>query len=237
MNLLLQKQVRTATHKLIKVADPERQPRIITQWHIENTLSAIAIASALQTSCIANKSTSMVFLCLCRLFSTILVVHRTKLGGRYHLVIPVLQGLLRNLYIPYSETSKTAITDEQGFLRGQAQAKAYARLLITLCDPTVSAVTRSKNASQRRLTDLTKKARNIAGQHLQYIIMEYCCCQLNGRLNLETKAALIPGLYAVLDVLPQEVMRTMNAAMDSSSRSIFKALYEDHRRRGQWQGT
>jgi nucleolar pre-ribosomal-associated protein 2 len=44
----------------------------------------------------------------------------------------------------------------------------------------------------------------------------------------------MPGLYAVLDVMPRDLMRGMNAAMDSSSRAIFKALYEDYQRFGRW---
>ena len=101
-----------------------------------------------------------------------------------------------------------------------------------LCSPTVSAVSHSRNSRQQELNDETKKARSIAGQHLQYLIMEYCSCQLKGRLLPEVKTALNPGIWAVLDVVQQEVMRTMNAAMDPASRSIFKALYEDYRRVG-----
>ena len=48
----------------------------------------------------------------------------------------------------------------------------------------------------------------------------------------EVKTALNPGIWAVLDVMQQEIMRTMNAAMDGASRSIFKALYQEYRRVG-----
>ena len=46
------------------------------------------------------------------------------------------------------------------------------------------------------------------------------------------KTALNPGLYAVLAVMSQEVMRTMNEGMDESARAVWKALYEDYRRFG-----
>ena len=62
--------------------------------------------------------------------------------------------------------------------------------------------------------------------------MEYCSCQLKERLLPEVKQAMRPGIWAMLEVVPQEVMRTMNAAMDGASRSIFKALYEEYRRLG-----
>lgn len=157
-------------------------------------------------------------------------MHRMKLGGRYHLVVHALQGLLRCLFVSYPTESATSTTSEHVSALGEVHAAAYARVLTTICDPTVSAVTRLGKASRRGLTDETKKARSMAGQHLQYVVMEYCNCQLMGRLQPEVKTALAPGLYAIFDVMSHEVMRTINEAMDSSCRSIFKALYEEHGR-------
>lgn len=207
-----------------------KEPRTISQWHIDSLLAAIAIVSARLVETNEEQSTGVAFLGLCRMFSLILAVHRMKLGGRYHLVVPALQGLLRCLFVSYPTSNATSTAGEHVSGLGNAHAAAYARLLTTICDPTVSAVTRSGKASRRGLTDETKKARSIAGQHLQYVIMEYCTCQLMGRLQPEVKAALASGLYAIVDVMPHEVMRTMNEAMDPSSRSIFKALYEEHGR-------
>lgn len=159
-----------------------------------------------------------------------------KLGGRYHLIITALQSLLQNLFISYKKSLSSVRTITSPFSLGAAHAAAYGRLLTTICDPTVSAVTRLRKRSRHDLNDETKKARNIAGQHLQYLVMAYCNNQLKGRLKPEIKAALMPGFYAIFDVMSQEVMRTINAAMDSSSRSIFKALYQDYRRSGRWRG-
>ncbi|MCJ1462635.1 hypothetical protein MMC07_001237 [Pseudocyphellaria aurata] len=209
-----------------------KEPRTISQWHIDSLLAAIAIVSARLVGTNDEQSTGVTYLGLCRMFSLILAMHRVKLGGRYHLVVPALQGLLRCLFALYPTASATWTTREHVSGVGAAHAAAYARLLTTICDPTVSAVTRSSKASRRGLTDDTKKARSTAGQHLQYVVMEYCHCQLTGRLQPEMKACLAAGLYAILDVMSHEVMRTMNEAMDSSCRSIFKALYEEHGRVG-----
>lgn len=173
---------------------------------------------------------------LCRLFSTVLLLHRIKLGGRYHLIVRALQRLLRCLFVPYaqSETQSTDPGKVKDDLHLDANhAAAFARILAALCDPTLSSVSRSKHSSRDELNDETKKARSIAGQHLQYLIEEYCECQLAGKLSAEMKAALNPGLYAVFAVMPQDVMRNLNAAMTSSSRSIFKALYDEYKRSGQ----
>ena len=171
----------------------------------------------------------MMFTGLCRIFGTILTILRTKIGGRYHLVLSALQSLLRCLFVPFTTTDSSP---EVPSSFTETHAATYARILTILCDPTVSAVTRSKYHLRPELNDETRKAKDIAGQHLSYLIMEYCDCQLKGRLSPEMKTALNPGLYAVLAVMPQEVMRTMNEAMDESARAVWKALYEDYKRFG-----
>lgn len=199
-------------------------------------MSAIAVKASGMNRQTEQFGAGSVYLGLCRLFETTLVLHRQKLGGRYHLVVRALQCLLRCLFVPYKdlEQSQTTAEVEMAYAGyGEAQAAAYARLLTALCDPTVSAVSRSRQTSRQELNDERQKARSIAGQHLQYVVEDFCICQLQGRLLPEMKVALSPGLWAVFDVMSQGVMRNLNAAMGSASRSVFKALYDEHRRSGQ----
>lgn len=91
--------------------------------------------------------------------------------------------------------------------------------------------------------------------------MEYCTCQLWGHLTTTTlgtkttaagiigddddgennnkggmmmREKLMPGIFAVMDVMSAEVKRTVNARLDTSGRSIFKGLYEKWER--EWRG-
>lgn len=165
-----------------------------------------------------------------------LLLHRKKLGGRYHLIVRALQSLLRCLFVSYTKSETQSNDPEQSrkdLHLNADHAAVFARILTALCDPTLSSISRSKHSSRDELNDERKKARSIAGQHLQYLIEEYCECQLTGRLSAEMKAALNPGLYAVFATMPQDVMQNLNAAMTSSSRSIFKALYDEYKRFGQ----
>lgn len=92
--------------------------------------------------------------------------------------------------------------------------------------------------------------------------MEYCTCQLWGHLTTTTTTAttagvtgddddnddnnnkggmmmrekLMPGIFAVMDVMSAEVKRTVNARLDANGRSIFKGLYEEWRREWRWKG-
>lgn len=219
------------------------------QYAVDDLLSVITLLTSRSSptfSTMPHSGPSAIYQRLCSLTSILLTRFRKRLGGRYHLVLPVLQGLLRCLFqaIPIPVSSKQPQIRQHHpswLLRPDTEpltaksATQYTRLLTSLCDPTASSVKQARHAgTAAALTDDTKKARSIAGQYMQYLVMEYALCQLQGQLPPGVKAALMPGLYAVLDAMPRDLMRGMNAAMDSSSRAIFKGLYEDYQRFGRW---
>ncbi|OAX82346.1 hypothetical protein ACJ72_03305 [Emergomyces africanus] len=220
------------------------QSRSITQWNIDNTLGTIAVTISAHGPKIAREYAGVIYSRICQLLGLIFGQYRQKLSGRFHLVLPVMQLLLRLLFTPSSKAQKSsrfqlslppwAINNNTSspFLK-PSYGTQYTRLLTTLCDPTVSAVQRGQR-SKSGLTDNTKKVKSLAGQHLQYLVMEYAICQLRGQLPPDMKATLMPGFYSVLDVMSKETMRGMNAAMDSSSRAVFKTLYDDYIRFGKW---
>ncbi|KAK2764338.1 hypothetical protein FQN54_009031 [Arachnomyces sp. PD_36] len=216
------------------------QSRSISQWNVDNVLGGILTSMTGSGPQIAYEHGGVIYTRLCRLMGTLISLYRRKLGGRFHLVLPVTQGLLRCLFTnpkhgkqvrnrsslpPWLALTRNDLTTEH--------VVQYTRVLTSLCDPTMSAVNTQRGPGND-LTDPTKKVKRVAGQHLQYLIMEYAQCQLRNSLMPEMKAALMPGLYAVLDVMSKDMMRTMNAAMDSSSRAVFKGLYEDYNRFGKW---
>ena len=207
--------------------------KLISQYMVEDLLSSIASAASTLESREDADDTDKVFVGLCRLFSTILEYHRPKLGGRYHLTVPVLQALIQHLFIPYA---KAALKAQQKSSFNASHASTYARLLTTLCDPSPSAVAYGMSRHQIQLNDETKRAKDVAGQHLHYLIMTYCECRLNGKFAAEgMKEALEPGLWAVIGCLGDDIRRTMNAGMTTNCRAIWKKLYEDWKKFGEWQ--
>jgi nucleolar pre-ribosomal-associated protein 2 len=239
------------------------RPRSISQWNIDSILGAIAVSVSGSGPRIAPDYAGAIYTRLCRLVGVVFGLYRKKLGGRFHLVLPIMQRLLHCLFpmdakpgnskratstqqppwmIPTATTTTNPLSEHDSGLLQPDHAMQYTRLLTSLCDPTVSAVGMRKGAitaghgrPEHELTDQTKKAKSIAGQHLQYLIMAYAQGQLSRRpLGPTIKAALMPGLYAVLDVISRETMRTMNAALDASGRAVFKGLYDDYMRFGRW---
>jgi len=223
----------------------EKHPAIMNQHTADTLLSSIAALTAPSTTQITSDQPAAIFDRLCSLLGLLLSRNRKRLGGRYHLVIPALQGLLKCLF--FAGTASTAVSQTKSqvlFIRslpswlrsskeplGPKSAEHFTRLLTTICDPSVSSTRRRKS---NELKDETKKVKSLAGQYIQYLIMEYCRCSLHGRIPSSSKEKLMPGLFAMLDVMDREMMRGMNGAMDSNGRAVWKGLYQDWERFGRW---
>ncbi|KAE8333535.1 Urb2/Npa2 family-domain-containing protein [Aspergillus sergii] len=219
------------------------QTRCITQWNIDSLLACVAVCASKAGPLISPEYSASIYIRLCRLMGVLFGIHRQKLGGRFHLILPAMQRLLNCLFARSKKRTRSMLAEkrsaQQPFWLAPLQAAHavhFTRLLTSLCDPTVSAVSRPTQTglSHEGLTDQTKKAKRIAGQYLQYLIMEYAESSLRGSLAPEVKAAILPGLYSVLDVMSRDTMRALNAGLDVSGRAIFKGLYDDYVKFGKW---
>ncbi|KAL2869288.1 ribosome biogenesis protein URB2 [Aspergillus lucknowensis] len=218
-------------------------PACISQWNVDSLLSCIAICASKSGPSIDPKFSGTVYTRVCRLMGVLLGLHRQKTGGRFHLILTAMQRLLRCLFYGTKKRSRLAKSNA-GFGQqpywlsqlGASHAAHFTRLLTSLCDPTISAVSRPTPYGPEHpgLTDQTKKSKRIAGQYLQYLIMDYAQGSLRGALYPDVKAALLPGLYAVLDVMSRDTMRALNAGLDVPGRAVFKALYDDYMKFGRW---
>lgn len=215
--------------------------RSLSQCNIDAILAAIATSASKVGPHISPEYAPTIYTRLCRLMGTVLGLQRLKIGGRFHMVVNAMQRLLSCLFARSRKRSRSArfqSTLSQPFWLAPLDATHttyYTRLLTTLSDPTVSAVLRPQpNVTRESLVDETKKAKRIAGQYLQYVVMEYAQCSLRGALSPDVKASLMPGLYAALDVMSKESLRALNAALDVSGRAVFKSLYDDYVKFGKW---
>ncbi|KAL8759591.1 MAG: hypothetical protein Q9184_003574 [Pyrenodesmia sp. 2 TL-2023] len=210
-----------------------KHSRSITQYHIDQTLSVITTSASLTRpgapTAHTPKQIPHHYLALNRLLSSTLSFHRTRLGGRSHLLLVALQSLLRPLFIPYLPTSNPR--DFPPYTG--THAAAYSRLLLQVADPSLPSLLpshRFRNKQHHHLTDATKTAKTVAGRWMHYLVMTYCECQLKGRLEKAVREKLKPGLWAALDVIPQEVMRVMNVSLGKEGRGVWKGLYAEWRR-------
>ncbi|KAK4506730.1 hypothetical protein PRZ48_000463 [Zasmidium cellare] len=188
------------------------KPFMVNQYGIEQTLTTLhnlldtyTHASALYTS-------------ICAVLSALFAAHRSRLQGRFHLLVAVFQALLTRL----------TTTDH---------AKLLARLLESFCNPQIRPNTK---AGQTSLVDATRKAQARAGQYAPYILHHYCAQLLTSSHHAEgVREALKPGLWTVIESMEKynpESVKVLSAAMNHSERAVLRGIYEDWRRFGKWEG-
>ncbi|KAG9242736.1 Urb2/Npa2 family-domain-containing protein [Calycina marina] len=219
--------------------------RAISQWNVDSTLGCISIVCSRRGPSFRPSQAGNVYMQLCRLVHTILISHRLKLEGHFHLVAQTVESLLRCLFTPLQSTntasSKTFVpprwlptTSSSPHQLNIRHAAAFTRLLTLICNPTVSSVTRSQNNA---LTSATDKAKRMAGQHMQYVLMAYVRLQLEMRMLTAVREQLVPGIYAIFDTTTPELRRAINEGMDGSGRAVFRNLYTDYTKFGKWKGS
>lgn len=220
--------------------------QMITQWHVDSIMACIAITAQRFKEVFNPKAASYIHIALTRVFGSVLAAHRLKLGGRYHMILLALKVLLNPLFTPFKATpsSMTATDTTPPIDHSQTFTSTHtenlSRLLSSISDPTVSAVShRHRNSAHRThqhhgaLNDETKKARTESGKHMPYFIMEFCVLQLSGRMVGEgMREKLMPGIWAVLNAMNKEVMGAMNAQMSVAGREIWREVYAEWKRDG-----
>lgn len=221
--------------------------RGVAQWNVDDILASIPqIIDRYVGSTDAqmiSEFTDTVYVRLCRLLGAIIGLYRQRIGGRYHVLVPSLQSLLRAFFPVKAGTKRDADGNSPASLRRPERplhsrmttehAVHFTRLLTSLCDPTLSAVTRP-TTGRDALVDVTKANKQIAGQHMRPLIAFYIRQMLAAPLPSELREAFAPGLYAVLDTMSNDTKRGLNDSLDRSGQALFKTLHEDYVKFGKW---
>ncbi|KAF4636308.1 hypothetical protein G7Y89_g1788 [Cudoniella acicularis] len=216
--------------------------RSMSQWNIDSTLGGITTICSRNGPALRPNHAGTIYLHLCHLLQAVLVLHRLKLQGHFHLVVQVMQTLLRCLFtpLPHSTTKTTKFLAPPPWLTSpnhQLTAKhaaAFTRLVTLICDPSVSSVTRS---THNNLNSATDKAKGMAAQHMQFVLTSYIKLQLEMRMAPEVREKMIPGLYAIFDGTSVEMRRMIGESLDASGRAVFGTLLRDYLRFGKWKGS
>jgi nucleolar pre-ribosomal-associated protein 2 len=214
----------------------------MSQWNIDNTLGSISIMCSQDASHLRPTRSGTIFQHLCQLLNTLLTTHRLKLEGHFHLVVQTMQALLRCFFTPlaHSVSKVSKLFAPPPWLASPkhqltaSHAVSFTRLITLICDPSVSSVTRSKN---NNLTSATDKAKRMAGQHMQFLLILYVQLQLEMKMLPQVREKMVPGLYAIFDTTTPEMRMMIGDALDSSGRSVFGTLFRDYQKFGKWKGS
>ncbi|KAF1832652.1 hypothetical protein BDW02DRAFT_554378 [Decorospora gaudefroyi] len=218
------------------------KPLLASQYSVECVFSVLVKLTSQSSPALSSRHASDIFSRLCHTGRLILLVHRGRLGGRFHLLLPLLQGLLFCLFIPNASRSGAlpawlrTVTAADPVRLLPANGAQFTRLLSTLCNPPQSSITKAHQHHQSRkskdLNDPVKAAREKASSFLYPFLASFCRYQLNGRLDVRVREKLMPGIWEVVGTasLHREGLDAMFCGLGRSERDVWRGLWEE------WEG-
>lgn len=202
----------------------EKKPQSMTQWNIELVLSTVCQLSSSEHA----GDERVPFGWLCKLVEVVIKKHRLRLEGHHHILLSVMQALIRNLII------SQGATEPLGQAMHETKAHLYARLVTLICEPTAGAVSRPQH--QNALDSATDAAKRSAGRHMYLVLMQYVKLQLEADVPRSVREALEPAMNSIFDITPPEVRKILNDAMDGSGRAILREMFKRYTKFGKWSG-
>ncbi|CAA9959627.1 hypothetical protein PTMSG1_03044 [Pyrenophora teres f. maculata] len=215
------------------------KPSLASQHSVECVFSVLVKLTSRSSPALPSQYASEIFTRLCHTSRLILLVHRGRLGGRFHLLLPLLQGLMFCLFIPNGSGSGAlpiwlrTPTATQPVRLTSTNATQFSRLLSTLCNPPHSSITKAhqhhKSRKSKDLNDPIKAAREKASSFLYPLLASFCRYQLNGRLDQEVREKLMTGIFEIVGTasLHRESLDAMFAGLGWSERDVWKGLWEE----------
>ncbi|UPX15001.1 uncharacterized protein EKO05_0005469 [Ascochyta rabiei] len=211
-------------------------PSLATQHSIETTLSAISTLTSRSSPALPASHAPAIYTRLCETIRLILLLHRGRLGGRFHILLPLLQNLLFLLFTPHSGRGALPL-----WLKGPnaaaltpANGATFGRVLATLCNPPQSSIQKThagQGKTSKNLNDPVKAAREKTSTFLYPLLASYCRFQLSGRLEAGVREKVMPGIWEVVGTasLSRDGLDAMFAGLGKSERDVWRGVW------GEWE--
>lgn len=197
------------------------QSWVVSQHMLELILSFIARVTGL-TVRKPGPDSDQLFTQLTRVCSSVLLFHRHRIDGRYHLVLRVFIQLL------------SCLTEKSDWNTSHVSSLAYSRLLSNLCEPPVQSI--REKGGKSNLTSSSALTKRALARHLPILLVNYVHLSLACGFASDIQEGLRPGVYSVFEVLGIEGVKVTSALVDSPARAYLKILYDDYAKNGKWQG-
>lgn len=207
---------------------------LTSQHSIECVLSVLVKLTSRTSPGLSPSNAPHIFARICETNRLILLVHRNKLGGRSHILVPLLQGLLFCLFMPTSTRSGAL----PSWLRSHSasepirltptNASQFARLLSTLCNPPQSSISKT-HSHARNLNDPIKAARERTSHFLYPLLSSFCRFQLAGRLDPAVRVKLMPGIWEVVSTasLHKSSVDAMFAGIGRAEKDVWRGVWSE----------
>lgn len=208
-------------------------PSLATQYSIEVILAALSTLTSRSAQALPAAHAPAIYARLCETTRLILLLHRGRLGGRFHIFLSLLQNLLFLLFTPHSGRGALPL-----WLRGPdvvaltpANGVQFARVLSTLCNPPQSSIqkTHTGGKTSKTLNDPVKAARERTSAFLYPLLASYSRFQLSGRLEPSVREKVTPGIWEVVGTasLSRDGLDAMFAGLGKSERDVWRGVWSE----------
>jgi nucleolar pre-ribosomal-associated protein 2 len=206
-------------------------PSLATQHSIETILVALSTLSSRSSPHIPAAHAPAIYARLCETTRLILLLHRGRLGGRFHILLPLLQNLLFLLFTPHSGRGALPVwLRESGLSLTAENGGQFARVLATLCNPPQSSIQKTHTTGKKgALNDPVKKAREVSSAFLYPLLASYSRFQLSGRLEAGVREKIMPGIWEVVGTasLSRDGLDAMFAGLGRSERDVWRGVWSE----------
>lgn len=168
----------------------------------------------------SDHESDQIFLAATKIISNILFTHRIKLSNRHHIIIAFVCESLELL----SAYRDTRLTSES--------AKSLARLITNLCEPNGSSTRQA--SGKYALNSKTSEMKNSLRKHVPVLLVRYIHLSVNSPFDLAIRNELATAIYSIFDLLSQDGLNLVNAALDHAGRQYLKGLYIEYKKFGKW---
>lgn len=230
----------------------------MTNQHSTETTSAAIVAH------LRRGSGSPAYLNACRIMSTMLLQHRSRLRGRSYGVLQALQETMSYLFLnikPGLQSKRagklvrllTLLCERPQMLR-QSKDSVSRRTSLCMFGTTrrntcersqayalTAIVAKSANSfvSLQNLVDESRAEQARVGQFIHYLIQYYCSQVLQSTVSAAVRDALRPGLWAMIEAMEMfklDMVEILSAQMNAGERAILRSVYADWKQSKRWRG-
>lgn len=161
-----------------------------------------------------------IFSATLKITSNIIFAHRIKLSNRHHLVDAIICEYLA-LLSRHQEDQLAA-----------SSARSLARFIINVCEPNLMGNhSHNKNELSSKVATLKKNLR----KYVPVVMVKYIHISTTTPFKTAIRKELTPAIYSIFDLLSQNEMILLNAALDYAGVQYLRSLYADYKRVGKWQ--
>lgn len=231
------------------------QDFMLHQHAVERLLSEIQKIVSITGPRFGASAAPSIYQSLCAMVHAVLQHQRRRLGGRLHIVVPLMMQLLACLFTGHGVSDANKTLRHPPWLEsstvplGPEHAQRFARLLTLLCDPPQSIISSHSRRKGITLVDETRRARIHVSQHMHHVIHAFCRYQMYGKLSPAMREALMPGVWAIMEVMDmdsasrakdktqaEQRVRALGASMTKSELALLRREWEAWRTFGAWKG-